>query len=84
MDFKKKQISKGKLHYIGIKKELRNQNIGSYLNYEALVEMKNRGYMEAEVGLMDEENAVAHTTIAITGAEPYKKYRVFEKELRIT
>lgn len=82
--FKKQHINKGKLHFIGIKKELRNQNIGSYLNYEAIVEMKNRGYLNAEVGLMDEENDVAHTTIAITGAKPYKKFRVFEKELHIT
>lgn len=82
--FKKRQINKGKLHFIGIKKELRNQNIGSFLNYEALVEMKNRGYLDAEVGLMDEENAIAHSTISITGAKPYKKFRVFEKELHIT
>lgn len=80
---KKQQINKGILHFIGIKKESRNQNIGSYLNYEILVEMKNRGYISAEVSLMDEENAVAHTTIAITGAEPYKKFRVFEKDLHI-
>jgi len=82
--FKKRQINKGKLHFIGIKKELRNQNIGSYLNYEALVEMKNRGFLDAEVGLMDESNTIAHTTIAITGAEPYKKFRVFEKDFQQT
>ena len=82
--FKKQQINKGKLHYIGIKKELRNQNIGSYLNYKALVEMKNRGYLDTEVGLMDEKNTVAHSTIAITGAKPYKKFRVYEKVLNIT
>jgi len=82
--FKKRQINKGKLHYIGIKKELRNQNIGSYLNYVALVEMKNRGYINAEVGLMDEENTVEHSTIAITGAKPYKKFRVYEKAFNIT
>jgi len=80
--FKKKQINKGKLHFIGIKKEFRDQNIGSYLNYESLVEMKNRGYLYAEVGLIDEENTVAHATISITGAKPYKKFRVFEKNLK--
>ncbi|MCJ7572411.1 MAG: GNAT family N-acetyltransferase [Candidatus Thermoplasmatota archaeon] len=81
--FKKQRINKGILHFIGIKKEFRNQNIGSYLNYEILIEMKNRGYLGAEVSLMDEENAVAHTTISITGAEPYKKFRVFEKDFHI-
>ena len=82
--FNKHQINRGKLHFIGIKKDLRNNNIGSYLNYEALVEMRNRGYHFAEVGLIDEENAIAHSTISITGARPYKKFRVFEKVLHMT
>lgn len=77
----KQRINKGKLHLIGIKKAFRNQNIGSYLNYEILVEMKNRGYIGAEVGLIDEGNTFAHKTISITGAKPYKKFRVFEKNL---
>jgi ribosomal protein S18 acetylase RimI-like enzyme len=80
---KKQQINTGKLHLIGIKKEFRNRNIGSLLNYKILIEMKNRGYIGAEVGWIDEENATAHTTIAITGATLYKKHRVFEKDLTI-
>lgn len=79
----KQKINVGKLHLIGIKKEFRNQTIGSLLNYEILVEMKNRGYVGAEVGWIDEQNTVAHTTIAITGATVYKKHRVFEKDLMI-
>jgi ribosomal protein S18 acetylase RimI-like enzyme len=77
----KRKINSGKLHLIGIKKEFRNQNIGSYLNHAILMEMKNRGYVSAEVGWIDEQNAVAHTTIALTGATVYKKHRVFEKDL---
>jgi len=80
--FKKKQINKGKLHLIGIKKEFRKHNIGSYLNYEILFEMKNCGYIGAEIGWVDEENTAANTTIAITGAKIYKKHRVFEKNLQ--
>jgi len=80
---KKQQINVGKLHFIGIKKEFRNRNIGSLLNYKILVEMKNRGYIGAEVGWIDEENKIAHTTIAITGATLYKIHRVFEKTLTI-
>jgi len=81
---KKRKINTGKLHLIGIKKEFRNRNIGSLLNYEILIEMKNRGYIGAEVGWIDEENATAHTTIAITGATLYKKHRVFEKDLTVS
>lgn len=80
---KKQQINVGKLHFIGIKKEFRNLNIGSLLNYKILNEMKNRGYIGAEVGWIDEENEIAQTTIAITGATLYKTHRVFEKNLTI-
>jgi hypothetical protein len=51
------------------------------LNYKILVEMKNRGYIGAEIGWVDEENITAYTIIAITGATLYKKHRVFEKDL---
>jgi len=78
----KGHIRTGKLHFVGIKKEFRDKNIGSYLNYSILVEMKNRGYTSAEVGWIDEENTAAHTTIAITGATVYKKHRVFQKSLQ--
>jgi len=79
--FTQRTINVGKLQFIGIKKEVRHQNIGSLLNYKALVEMKKRGYASAEVGWIDEHNMVAHTTIALTGATLFKKHRVFEKDL---
>jgi ribosomal protein S18 acetylase RimI-like enzyme len=80
--YTKYRIQTGKLHLIGIKKEFRDKNIGSYLNYAVLLEMKKRGYIGAEVGWIDEENLAANTTIAITGATLYKKHRVFEKSLQ--
>jgi len=80
----KKRINSGKLHLIGIKKEFRGRNIGSYLNFMILDEMKKRGYLGAEVGWIDEKNTIAHTTIAITGAQEYKRYRVFDKKIKDT
>jgi hypothetical protein len=79
----KRTINAGKLHFIGIRKEFRHHHIGSLLNYQALLEMKNRGYIRAEVGWIDEQNTIAHSTIAYTGAKIYKKHRVFEKNLEI-
>ncbi|KYK19969.1 hypothetical protein AYK24_04470 [Thermoplasmatales archaeon SG8-52-4] len=78
---KKRQINIGRMPLIGIKKEFRNKNIGSYLNYLIMVEMKKKGYIGADVGWIDEKNTVAHTTIAITGAKLYKKFCVFDKDL---
>jgi hypothetical protein len=74
----KHHINMGKLHLIGIKKKFQNRHIGSYLNYAILTEMKKRGYIGAEVGWIDEKNTVAHKTIALTGAQVYKKFRVFD------
>ncbi len=79
---RKHLINQGKLHFIGIKKDFRNKNIGSYLNYKALVEMKKRGYIGAKVGLIDEKNTVAHATIAKTDAKVVKKFRVFDKKIK--
>jgi len=77
----KRQINIGKLPLIGIKKDFHNKNIGSYLNYLTLIEMKKRGYIGAEVGWIDEGNASANATISITGARIYKKFRVFDKKI---
>ena len=79
--FMKRYINKGKLPLIGIKKEYRDRNIASYLNYLTLVEMKKRGYIGAEVGWIDEKNKSANATISITGAKLYKKSRVFDKDI---
>lgn len=79
--FLKSKINMGKLPLIGIEKEFRNKNIGSYLNYLTLLEMKKRGYIGAEVGWIDEGNTSANATISITGAKLYKKSRVFDKKI---
>jgi hypothetical protein len=79
--FLKRYINKGKLPLIGIKKEFRNRNIASYLNYLTIIEMKKRNYIGAEVGWIDEKNKSANETIKITGAKLYKKFRVFDKKI---
>jgi hypothetical protein len=44
--------------------------------------MKKRGYSNVEVCWIDEENYVAHNTIAKTGAIIKKKFRVYEKNIK--
>ena len=77
----KKRINMGKLPLICIKKDFRNQNIASYLNYLTLIEMKKRGYVGAEIGWTDESNTSAHSIISTMGAKLYKKLCVFDKQL---
>ena len=80
----KRRINVGVMPLIGVKKKFRSQNIGSYLNYLTLVEMKKRGYIGAEVVWIDKGNDIANTTIAKTGAKLYKKSRVFDKPIHTT
>lgn len=78
---KKNQINRGILHLIGIDKKIRHHHLASCLNYQVLTEMRKRGYRNAEVGWIEEDNAIAHQTISLTGAKISKKYRVFQKKL---
>jgi len=78
---KRRKIDEGKLHIIGIKEDLRHHHLGSFLNYHVLIEMKKRGYTSAIVSVIDEQNQHAHETITVTGAQRYKRYRVYEKKI---
>jgi hypothetical protein len=78
---KKNQINRGILHLIGIDKKIRDHHLASCLNYQVLTEMRKRGYRSAEVGWIEEDNAIAHHTISLTGAKIFKKYRVFQKKI---
>lgn len=78
---KKRKVTTGKLHMIGIRRDLHYKNIGSYLNYKILVEMKKRGYTFAEVGWIDEKNQAAQRAISLADAKLFKRSRVFEKQL---
>lgn len=79
--WKKNQITKGKLHIIGVKQNFRGKHIASLLNSVALEEMKKRGYDGAEIGWIDEKNTAVRNTIRLVGAEIIKKHRVFEKDI---
>jgi len=76
------KTNQGKLNLIGVKREYCNQGIASYLNYCAMLEMKRRGYVGAEIGWVDDQNAASKRIIEKTGAKMYKKFRVFEKDIQ--
>ena len=72
------KINRGRLNFIGIKKEWQGKNLGSAMNYWTMLEMKKRNYSGAECGWIDEKNIASQRTIEKTGAKLYKKYRVYE------
>ena len=77
----KRKINRGRLNFVGIRKEHRGKGIGSYMNYYTMLEMKRRGYSGAECGWIDEKNIASLRTIEKTGAKYYKRYRVYEKDI---
>ena len=77
----KNKINRGRLNFVGIKKEYRGQGIGSYMNYYTMLEMKRRGYSGAECGWIDENNIASLRTIEKTGAKLYKRFRVYDKNI---
>ena len=77
----KGKINRGRLNFVGIKKEHRGKGIGSCMNYYTMMEMKRRGYTGAECGWIDEQNIASLITIEKTGAKYYKRYRVYEKKI---
>jgi len=74
----KLKINRGRLNFVGIKKEWRGKGLGSAMNYWTMLEMKKRGYSGAECGWIDEKNIASQKTIEKTGAKLHKKYRVYE------
>ena len=77
----KSKINRGRLNFVGIRKEHRGKGIGSCMNYYTMLEMKRRGYSGVECGWIDEKNITSLRTIEKTGAKYYKKYRVYEKKI---
>lgn len=77
----KSKINRGRLNFVGIRKEHRGKGIGSCMNYYTMLEMKRRGYRGAECGWIDEKNIASLRTIEKTGAKYYKRYRVYEKNI---
>jgi len=74
----KRKINRGRLNFVGIRKEHRGKGIGSCMNYYTMKEMKRRGYSGAECGWIDEKNVASLRTIEKTGAKYYKRFRVYE------
>jgi hypothetical protein len=77
--FNKKKIYRGRFIIMGIKKEYRGKGIGTCLNYHTIIEMKKRGYSNAEYGWIDEENIASRKAGEKIGGKLNKIYRVYEK-----
>ncbi|HUF54515.1 MAG TPA: hypothetical protein VMR52_12180 [Dehalococcoidia bacterium] len=74
----------GRLLLLGIKKQFRSRQYAglAYLLCDELYRGANeRGYKWAEMGWTLEDNGLINSLIKKIGAEQYKTYRIFEKDL---
>lgn len=78
-----RNVQRGRFIVMGIKKEYRGRNIGTCFNYYTMLEMKRKGYISAEYGWIEEDNIASHRSGEKIGGLPYKKYRVYEKDIKI-
>jgi predicted acetyltransferase len=77
-----RNIKRGRFNFVGIDKKYRGKKIGSCMNYYTILEMKRRGYTNAECGWIDEENIASQRTIEKTGAVRYKTFRIYQKDIK--
>ncbi len=78
-----KKINRFRVLLMGVKKEYRKLGLSSVLYakiWELTSQMKDQ-YKEAELSWILETNDAMNTPILQMGANPYKKYRIFEKKV---
>lgn len=78
---RRKKISRGRFIIMGIQKKYRGMGVGTMMNYHTLIEMKKRGYKNAEYGWIDEKNIASCKAGEKIGGELYKIYRIYKMDL---
>ncbi len=76
-----KKIKDLRVMLLGTKKEFRNKGIEALLFREGFGPIKEGNYKRVEFSWILEDNIPVQRTIEMFGAELYKKYRVYEKQL---
>jgi hypothetical protein len=77
----KRRIKSCRVMLFGICPEYRKRGMDAVLmasNHRAALEL---GYVEAEFSWVLEENELTKRAAAMLGGRPYKRYRIYEKEI---
>jgi len=69
-----------RLAVLGVHPEYRNAGLGALFYYETLIRGQKK-YIGGELSWVDSENVDIIKGITLMGAKPYKRYRLFEKQL---
>ena len=77
----KNYINRCRVITLGVKEQYRNLGLGPILYNRAHQKIIEAGYSEIEMSWILEDNLPMNKPLQLMGADPYKTYRVFEKEL---
>lgn len=80
---KKKYISQIRVLTLGILPKYRNLGLPSHLFMKAQEVAQKDGLKDGEMGWVLENNLAMNKPILKMGGKPYKKYRIFEKNLEV-
>ncbi len=78
----KKKINRFRVLTMGVKEKFRNLGLAS-LMYVKAYENARKTYRECEMSWILESNFNMNRPLQLMGATPYKRYRIFEKVLRM-
>ena len=77
----RRKIDTARIFAMGVIHEWHNRGIDALMYYETAKELFRKGYKRAEMGWILENNVPMNNTIRSFGGIPYKRYRIYEKEL---
>jgi len=79
--FNKKKITRIRIYALGVIDGYRKMGIEACLYGTIIKEYKRKGYLSAEAGWTLENNVLINNAIAAIKGDPYKKYRLYEREI---
>ena len=79
--FGKKKITRSRTITLGVKSQYRKYGLETVLYDECCQNIQKVGYIENEMSWILEDNLLMNKPIIAMGAEPYKVYRIYGKEL---
>ncbi|MDC1173957.1 GNAT family N-acetyltransferase [Bacteriovoracaceae bacterium] len=77
----KKYVNRCRVITLGMKKEFRKKGLETLLYTKAHQVIKEQGYGEIEMSWILEDNLNMNKPLIRMGGEPYKKYRIYQKEI---
>lgn len=77
----KKKINRIRVMTLGIKKSFSHLGLATLLYNQLYKEARSKGYTEAEISWIPEDNKAVNAPLKLMGAKDYKYYRIFNQKI---